>query len=188
MTTNRQGNVVVIPPSPPGVTKTAETGLRPARPPVEIPNPWIWVWLAAAVLLALGAWLAWKKSRSPVRKKEPAQIPPHRLALDRLSAAEFHISDPPQFCALVSSALRHYLEDRFSVHAPDRTTEELLHELAGTKVLETEPQEMLLELLERCDRVKFARDEPTLPDLQHFHGAAVRFVNETAPSPALVTP
>lgn len=176
------------PPSPPGVVKEVSKELRPVRPPVTISNVWVWVWLAAAVLLALAAWLAWRKSRAPMQKKTSAPIPAHRLALDRLSAAEFHISDPPRFCNLVSSALRHYLEDRFSVHAPDRTTEELLHELAGTKILEAEPQEMLLELLERCDRVKFAREEPTLPDLRHFLNAAVRFVNETTPSPTIVTP
>ena len=176
------------PPPMPGGTNVAAKELRPARPPVEIPNPWLWVWIAAAVLIALAAWLAWKKSRRAKAGKTAPAIPPHRLALERLSAAEFHISDPHHFCGLVSSALRHYLEDRFEVHAPDRTTEELLHELASTNVLDQEPQEMLLQLLERCDRVKFAKDEPSLPDLQHFHAAAVRFVNETTPAPTAVIP
>jgi hypothetical protein len=160
--------------------------LRDIKPPVEIPSAWIWVWWAFG-LLALAAaaywlWLWWKKkkTRAPVIPVLPA----HVRAKQKLTAALAMIGQPKEFCILVSDTIRWYLEERFEFHAPERTTEEFLHELRGTDLLSSDQKQSLVEFLNRCDLVKFARYEPGEPELRDLHHAAVRLVEETEPVPA----
>jgi len=44
------------------------------------------------------------------------------------------------------------------------------------------------EFLTRCDFVKFARYDPTEPELRELHRAAVRVVEDTVPAPIPVEP
>jgi hypothetical protein len=80
------------------------------------------------------------------------------------------------------------LEERFDFHAPERTTEEFLRELAGTKLLLPEQKESLGEFLASCDLVKFAKYEPGENELRELHNSAVRLVDETEPQSEPVTP
>ena len=91
------------------------------------------------------------------------------------------IDDPKPFTIAVSDAIRQYLEERFQFRAPERTTEEFLHELQGTDLLAFEQKASLGEFLNRCDMVKFARYEPVVEELQTMHEAALRLVRETEP-------
>ena len=70
-------------------------------------------------------WRRWPKAVTP----PPPPVPPHVRARRRLEQALGLLSDPRLFCIAVSDAIRLYLEDRFLLHAPERTTEEFLHEL-----------------------------------------------------------
>jgi hypothetical protein len=85
--------------------------------------------------------------------------------------------------------IRFYLEERFDFRAPERTTEEFLHELRATNLLLPDQKASLGEFLSRCDLVKFARYEPGESELRDLHVSAVRLVDETepAPEPASVT-
>jgi hypothetical protein len=157
--------------------------LRDIKPPVEIPNGWLWMaWLAgAAVLAALlyWAWRYWQKQRALI---PPALvIPAHIRAKQRLEEALALIGQPKEFCIAVSDTARWYLEQRFDFHAPERTTEEFLHELKGTSLLAPEQKESLGEFLNGCDLVKFARYEPGEPELRDLHASALRLVEETEP-------
>ena len=67
------------------------------------------------------------------------------------------------------------------LRAPERTTEEFLGELRGTGRLSDLQQSLLGDFLTRCDLVKFARHEPSEPELRALHDAAVRLVEETEP-------
>src|SRR5262249_14616385 len=90
---------------------------------------------------------------------------------------------PRPFCIMVSDTIRLYLEQRFSFHAPDRTTEEFLHELQATELLLPDQKQSLGEFLAICDMVKFARYEPGPPELRALHESAVRLIDETEPQP-----
>lgn len=165
------------------IAQSGTNALRDIKPPVEIANPWVWVFwalgaVAAVVLLYLG-WRFWRRKRSEV--KPAPVIPPHVCAKQKLQEALALIGQPKEFCILVSDTLRWYLEERFDFHAPERTTEEFLHELKGTNLLTPDQKEKLGEFLERCDLVKFARYEPGEPELRDLHGAALRLVEETEP-------
>ena len=98
------------------------------------------------------------------------------------------ISQPRPFCILVSDIVRVYLEERFSFRAPERTTEEFLHELKATNLLLPDQKQSLGDFLSICDMVKFARYEPGQPELETLHGSAVRLIDETEPEPVAPDP
>ena len=160
--------------------------LHDIKPPVEIPSGWAWLWwvLGALALAALLFWLwrFWQRRRAFV--PPIPVIPPQVWAKQRLDEALALLDRPREFCILVSDTIRQYLEARFDFHAPERTTEEFLHELKGTHLLTRDQKESLGEFLERCDLVKFARYEPREPELRELHAAALRLVEETEPGPA----
>lgn len=160
--------------------------LRDIRPPVEIPNGWAWLLWAAAVVAAAGLiYLLWRYAQ---KKRAEALvvpvIPPHVRAKQKLQEALSLLGLPREFCIAVSDTVRWYLEERFEFRAPERTTEEFLHELQGTNLLTPAQKESLGEFLQRCDLVKFARYEPAEPELRELHRSALRLVEETEPSQA----
>ena len=167
----------------PANTTVVTNALREIKPPVAIPNPWLWFFSGLAVLtVAAVLFWAWRYSRK--RKSEmpivPA-VPAHVLAKQRLREALTLIGQPKEFCVAVSDTVRWYLEQRFDFHAPERTTEEFLYELQSTELLTRDQKESLTEFLSRCDLVKFARYEPREPELHDLHDSALRLVEETEP-------
>ena len=172
--------------NPPSAAASAGTnGLRDIKPPVDIPSGWAWlIWvLSALALIALAymAWRYWQKKKSAIR---PIPIiPAHLQAKQRLADALALIDRPKEFCIQVSDTVRWYLEERFDFHAPERTTEEFLNELRDTDLLTPDQKESLLDFLNRCDLVKFARYEPAQAELRDLHGSALRLVEETEPPP-----
>ncbi len=164
----------------------AELTLRDLKPPVEIPNPWLWLWWALGILfvaaVAFLLWRYWKKQKN--QASVPRVIPAHERARKKLEEALQIISEPEPFTVLVSNTLRVYLEERFNFRAPERTTEEFLYELQNTEHLTPDQKQSLGEFLSRCDLVKFARYEPTETELRELHAAANRLIDETEP-PAL---
>ena len=176
---------VTNPPKSAAVVQTATNALRDIKPPVVIPSGWALVWwvLGALALLgaALWAWRYWQKRRALV--PAVAIIPPHVRAKQKLQEALALLGQPREFCILVSDTLRHYLEERFAFHAPERTTEEFLRELRETHLLMDAQKDSLGEFLQRCDLVKFARYEPGEPELRDLHASALRLIEETEPEP-----
>jgi len=157
------------------------TDIRGIKPPVEIPDPWLWLWvlisgLAAALIVLVFVGLMRRKK---TQAAEVMVIPPHIRAKQKLAEALRLISDPNQFCTEVSNTLRLYLEERFELRAPERTTEEFLVELQNSKHLTLDQKLSLGEFLQSCDLVKFARHEPTETNLRELHDAALRLVDET---------
>jgi len=163
--------------------------IRPVKPLVDIPSGWAWLgWTLAALAVVAALVLLWRwwrnRAAAPVL---PPLIPPHVRARQKLEDALRFISDARLFCILVSDALRVYLEERFQLRAPERTTEEFLQDLQLTSHLDTGQKQTLADFLERCDLVKFARFEPTEAALHELRESALRLVDETKyePEPAL---
>ncbi len=160
---------------------SAGDGLRPIKAPMAIPNPWLWAaCLVGVLLLAALAWWLWRRRR----RQQPALppevvIPPHEKARAKLREALSLLDQPRPFCILVSDTIRVYLEERFHLHAPERTTEEFLEELQSSALLGFDQKRTLGEFLLGCDLVKFARYEPGKAELQNIYDAANRLVDET---------
>ena len=155
--------------------------LRPPKSPVELPDPLFWWYVAGGTVLVLAVaalvWWWWRR-RAAVVSIVPV-VPPHVRAKQRLAEALQLISDANAFCTEVSLAARCYLEERFNLRAPERTTEEFLVELRASQHLTREQKESLGQFLESCDLVKFARFEPTEAVLRQLHDSALRLVDET---------
>lgn len=161
---------------------STKEGLRDIKPPIEIVSPWVWLWwmLAALALIGIVAWIVWLKRRKVPMPLVPP-VPAHVRARQKLEESLALISQPKPFCTAVSDTIRFYLEERFNFRAPERTTEEFLHELGGTNLLLPDQKDSLGEFLKQCDLVKFARYEPREPELRDLHGSALRLIEETEP-------
>ncbi len=157
--------------------------IRDIKPPIEISDGLAWLWwvlgllVAAVILFALWKW--WQKRRSQIVFVPP--VPAHVRAKQKLDEALALIAQPKPFVIAVSDTARAYLEERFNFRAPERTTEEFLRELGGTKLLLPEQKDSLGNFLASCDLVKFAKYEPGENELRELHGAAVKLVEETEP-------
>ncbi len=176
---------VLLPPAhPTGLTNDlGQVDIRDIRPPVQIPSGWAWLaWTLAILTVAAIAWWAWRRSRRKRSQPSPEIIvPPHFRAREKLRGALALIGQPEPFCVLVSGTIRVYLEERFELNAPDRTTEEFLDQLQASPMLSLAQKRSLADFLTRCDLVKFARDEPSDAALRDIYDAAVRLVEETEP-------
>jgi len=142
---------------------------------------WLWGLCAAGAVLGGGAWFYFRRSggKQAVRILKPA----HEVAYERLRAlvgAELvEQGRVKEFYERISDILRHYIEDRFGLRAPERTTEEFLSEIAGTDVLSGREKERLGRFLAHCDLVKFARFEPTNQQIQESFDLVKTFIEET---------
>jgi hypothetical protein len=109
--------------------------------------------------------------------------PAHEVAYDRLRAlVQARLVEAgriKEFYQAVSDILRHYIEDRFKLHAPEQTTEEFLFTLAQTDGLPESDKVRLGEFLQHCDLVKFARHEPTADQIQQTFDLVKAFIEKT---------
>ena len=159
--------------------------IRDIKPPMEISDGYTWLWWVILILaIAVAAFLVWRWLKN---KKAnivlPPPVPAHIRARQKLEQALALITQPKPFVIAVSDTARAYLEERFNFCAPERTTEEFLRELAGTKLLLPEQKESLGGFLASCDLVKFAKYEPGENELRELHASAVRLVEETEQQP-----
>ena len=175
--------------------------IKEIAPPVELPGipPWVYVAIALAVLaLAAGAFYFWKRRR---RSKEEASppVPPHERAyeaLEQLLREDFLAKGKVKlFYVRLSNILRHYIEDRFGLQAPERTTEEFLGDLRTGDDFSPEQRSLLRLFLEHCDLVKFAKHAPTQTESDQAVDTCRSFIDETkhqpepaAPEPAPTSP
>ncbi len=166
-----------------GTNVVVPESLREVKPPVEVGGawrPWVVGGLIVLVVALLVVW--WRRSRRGRGSVGVGLVvvPPHRRAKDRLQGALDSLHDAKLFITLVSGALRVYLEERFELRAPERTTEEFLEELQGSAVLSGRQKELLADFLGRSDLVKFAGFEPSEEELRGLWDVAMDLVEETA--------
>lgn len=150
-------------------------------PPVPLRRH-LWPYIAGlAVSLSLvGAvvflWLRRRKSKV----MQPVIVPPHLRALQQLEALQgerlIEKGLSKEFYVRVSGILRHYLDERFALRAPERTTEEFLNELRDDPRLDTRQRLLLRDFLSHCDLVKFARHEPCESEIRGTFDTCRQFI------------
>lgn len=172
----------VVVPSPSSATnKLADADIHDIRPPVDIPNGWEWLWwVLGGALLLLAIWGLWKWMQSRPKTASVPRLSPEMRARQQLDDALRWLHEPKTFCTALSDAIRLYLEERFELHAPERTTEEFLNELQQSSRLDAEQKLTLGEFLGSCDLVKFAKHEPAETELRTLYFVGHRLVDETA--------
>ena len=167
----------------PSAAGSPTNGLRDIKPPVEIPSGWAWAWWVLGAIVAGAARLvAMEILAETAGCAPPASADTAACPRPPTPGGGPGLAQPAQaFVIAVSDTLRAYLEERFSFRAPERTTEEFLHELQSTNLLDASQKERLSEFLQRCDLVKFAKYEPREMELRDLHASALRLVDETEP-------
>jgi len=164
--------------------QAAEQDLRPARGQLEEPSPWLLVraWplfaLGGALALVIVAIVLWRRAA-----RTRARISAYDKAIGRLQVLERGglpgPSEADMWFVELSAIVRRYLEDRFSLRAPELTTEEFLREARRSRELSAEHQATLSSFLALCDRVKFAGHEPDDAESQRAIDVARRFIDDT---------
>ncbi|MCC6671861.1 MAG: hypothetical protein IT458_12435 [Planctomycetes bacterium] len=155
----------------------------PPFPPRTDLLPWIGA-AAGAAALAAAAWWWWRRRRVVV-PAPPAATPlaPHLAALRALARLRQQPRRTPAeveaFYVEVSRILRGYLEQRFGLRAPERTTEEFLAEAERSPVLLAGQRGELRLFLQQCDLVKFARLLPGADTHERTFALAEAFVEAT---------
>lgn len=164
-------------------------------PPLAQPiNPWLWVGGGATALAILLGLIWWWRRRKQRASLPPPPLPPHLLAyqaLKALLATDLLASGQYKpFYAALSDILRHYIEQRFGLRAPERTTEEFLVELGQVTsgpMAAVGHRLLLRDFLSRCDLVKFANATPDRFETEAAVELCRRFVRETEPVPVDTT-
>jgi hypothetical protein len=152
---------------------------------VEIPAEpsywWIWTLCIIAAAGGVGFWLRVRRRR--VEELVRIFRPAHEIAYERLrklvKQGLVKAGKIKEFYERISDILRHYIEHRFNLRAPERTTEEFLAELTYTNILPKSDQERLGEFLKHCDLVKFAKHEPTSEQIQQTFDLVKDFIETT---------
>lgn len=175
----------ILAPAPGGTNAVPRLPLRgDVQRLEEIPDPWkrpIQVGFVALVAGAAAlAWWRWSR-RPPAPPAPVAPLDPAVVARGRIEAARGWMGEPRRYAGEVSDAVRHYLEDRFGLKAPEQTTEEFLTDLSRKPALDPRCQGPLAAFLEQCDLVKFAGWRPGAQELDGLEAAAIWVVDETAP-------
>jgi len=156
---------------------------------LEAPGPWWTQWWAIALgALLFGAvlFLVWRRVRHLARKQEDlASVGAVEAAGEDALAELTHLfslveQEQSRPYAIDSSGIiRRYIERRFEIRAPLRSTEEFLVEALVSPKLADQHQSLLGEFLGACDFLKFARGRANRTELEGLHQSAVAFVKAT---------
>jgi hypothetical protein len=144
------------------------------------------VLVVVAVIVVMVIIKSRRKANEPVRVFRSA----HAIALGRLKELEdeglVSAGMLKIFYERVSNILRYYIEDRFSLKAPERTTEEFLYELKLDNTLAAGDKDSLEQFLRHCDLVKFAKHEPSDEQVSMTVDLVRDFVDRTKSDESLV--
>lgn len=158
------------------------------RPPIDIPNPWMWLWIVLGVvaILALIIWLGYQFLKRPgsFNPEEPLKIvSAWEKAYARLENLRIknliERGDLKPFYSELSDIIRRYLEERFSIRAPEMTTEEFLYSLRDSTVLNDLQKQTLEGFMFTSDMVKFAKHQPTANEAQKSFDLAKQLVDSS---------
>ena len=174
-----------------------EYGAAIEAPGDPFPTPfriWLWLGVAAGLLLLAGLLVWWWTRRKVLQHSITIAVPAHVKALRELlrwrSASRTTEREIDAFYVGVSQVLRVYLEERFALHAPERTTEEFLRELEQSTQLVRDHGSDLQQFLSQCDLVKFAKFVPDEAQHQRTYQLAESFIESTradrSPDPVAV--
>ena len=175
------------------VTSVASTndtfsGIRDIKGPVSIQSlikkksKMILIVIAASLLAALVIIILIRKRKGTEKVVAPP-VPAHVIAYNALKDLDNkHLIENNHIKAFyyeLSNILRHYIEDRFAIKAPERTTEEFLHELNNDKTFPEEYRALLKKFLIESDLVKFANYDATGESAHKAEDKTVEFIDET---------
>lgn len=156
---------------------------------IDLPGRLVWIWWVVGgvvVVVGLGALFLWwvRRKTEAVGAAAERIVPADEWAFERLrmlkegdlpSAGKVQV-----YYYALSDIVRGYIERRFGLQAPERTTDEFLEMVRDDAHFSTEHKAYLGDFLAASDLVKFARHEPQGEELNVAYAAAWDFVERTA--------
>jgi len=167
-----------------GTADAAMTDIHDIKPPEPAGfDPVIlWYALGAVLIPVLAAgiiyWFMHRKKR--VKAGTVPSLPPHEAALLALyELSDVENMEGKTFYFRISAIVRHYLEGRFGIRAPEMTTEELLPRIDRLE-MDRDLHKPLKNLFYTADPVKFAGASAVAKNMQEHLLFAIKLVKETA--------
>ncbi|GBD95326.1 MAG TPA: hypothetical protein ENG83_08285 [Nitrospirae bacterium] len=168
-----------------GPAAAEETDIRDIKGPLSIQGQaylYILIALLAVIVITVLVLLFLKKRKKPEEIVIPP-VPAHETAyraFDELMKNDYlkkgHVQE---YYFELSNIVRHYVENRFSLRAPEMTTEEFLSTLRDSDTLNSGQKGLMREFLSHCDMVKFAKYLPDQKEAESSYEAARKIVDET---------
>lgn len=164
--------------------------MKDIKGPIEAPFtfrealPYILIFLgvAAAAFLLYYFIRKRKKSEPMFKMVSKPKVPAHQIALDELETLRFkklwQSGRVKEYHTELVDIIRDYLEGKFSIHALEYTSDEIMVAVNGTASNEEAKQKLRI-TLNMADMVKFAKYEPMPLENDNCLNNAVDFVKET---------
>ena len=168
--------------------------IMPIKPPINTPltfkevAPWAAVALGGLLAIAAIIYLIRRYRRLkggpegvPLKPLEPAHVIAFRN-LDKLKAEKIWEKGLVKlYYTRLTEITRHYIERQYGIPAMEQTTDEIMKAFQKTNREDSLLDDMLKELLELADLVKFAKEDPLPVDNQTNLNNAYLFVQKTYP-------
>lgn len=162
-----------------------ETDIRDLKALAALGNYFIFIMIGILIALVLTGggyffYRRWQLKEDEVRRRAKT---PYDIAHERLM--ELKRRDLPgkglvkEYYTTLSDIVRQYLERRFTLRAPEMTTEEFLESIRQAPELKSEHKELLRGFLSHCDMVKFAKYGPAPLEMVDVFNAADGLVEQT---------
>ena len=168
--------------------------IKPIKPPINTPLtfkevlPWAAVGLGGLLIAGAAFWYLRRYLR---RKKDPEGYlqkpmePAHVIAFRELDILKeekiWARGEVKQYYTRLTEITRQYIERQYEIPAMESTTEEILTAFRRANPEDNLLDDILKELLELADLVKFAREDPLPVDNQTNLNNAYIFVQKTYP-------
>ncbi len=162
-----------------------EVEIHDIEPPISTLNTtYIYIGLALLALIIIAAVIViLLKKRKKAKDTFIPPLPAHEIAFkalqDLINKDYIKTGKTREYYFELSNIVRHYLENRFELKAPEMTTDEFLNNLKHTNALRSEHKSLLREFLSHCDMVKFARYLPEENEIESSYGSARQLVEQT---------
>ena len=163
----------------------ADLDVRDIKGPERIGRNWVWLIVLGCLILVAGfayliKWFVEKKKHGffapPPRPAHEVAYEALQILLNKNLISEHKIKE---FYSELSLIVRHYLENRFTLRAPEMTTEEFLVSVKDSSELKVEHKHLLRDFMVQCDMVKFAKYAPGKDEIDLSYEAAVKLVDQT---------
>lgn len=153
-------------------------GLEHLRGPVEMPPyaPWQYAVAAIAIALVLAA-LVYVIIRILRQKPKAYSVTPYEAFLGEINAAQMARDDDPRNIAILSQAVRRYLQDTILDNKPGLTSSELLRKLHNHPIISAEESQTLAKLFEDFDRGKFSPTSNRSRSIEHLAEASLNLID-----------
>lgn len=173
-------------------TVPLDSMIRDIKQPIHVPvsfaeiYPFILIGLGIAGLAYFIVYLIRKRKRKePIFSISKPQEPPHIIALRELDALRdaklWQRNEYKQYYTRLTEIIRNYIERRFDIPAMEQTSYDILSSWKNKGYNDRDLYNILKQLLNLADLVKFAKEKPLPTDNETNLDNAYAFVRSTKP-------